>query len=70
MLLAIHLLRDTWIGKYVTLSAVGLLINLGLTIGLHEVCGLAEEASFLLALVVIFFGNFVGLRFYVSPDPA
>ncbi len=46
-------------------AAVGFPLNIGLTIGLHELAGLAEEIAFCVSLAVVFVINFLVMRHYV-----
>lgn len=41
------------------------MLNVGLTVVLHEYLGLAEEASFAIALVTVTINNFLFLRYYI-----
>lgn len=61
-------LLGSWVGRYVLLSGISLCLNLMLTIGLHELLRVPEEAAFMIALLTVFCTNFVGLRYYVYPD--
>ena len=51
--------------RFGALGGVGSFVNLSLTALLHELVGLSEELSFAIALVVVFFGNFLSLRHLV-----
>jgi putative flippase GtrA len=59
---------STWsaqAGRYVVASALSGVLSLSLPFLLHEVLAIAEEVAVAIALVVVFFVNFVALRSYV-----
>jgi len=51
--------------RYLVLSALSFLLNLGITAGLHEIFGVAPEISFAVALATVFVTNFAGMRWWV-----
>lgn len=51
--------------RYAQASLLSFMVNFGLTVGLHEVAGLPEEAAYAIALLTVFVGNFLTLRHYV-----
>ncbi len=51
--------------RYAQISCLSFAVNLGLTVFLHEVLGVAEEAAVACALVVVFVMNFVAMRVYI-----
>jgi putative flippase GtrA len=48
--------------RFLLLSGLSFLVNLGLTVGLHELLGVPERWSFAIALVTVFAMNFLLLR--------
>ena len=46
-------------------SGVTLGLNVSVTVGLHELFGVAEEVAFLIALVVVMFVSFLSMRYFV-----
>lgn len=46
-------------------TAVSLVVNLGLTVGLHEGLGIDPAIAYAVALLTVFLMNFVLFRFYV-----
>jgi putative flippase GtrA len=53
--------------RYLLISGLSFVLNLGLTVALHEVAGLSEELSYAIALVVVLATNFLFLRYYIYP---
>lgn len=51
--------------RYLHISCLSFAVNLGLTIVLHEVLRVPEEAAVACALVVVFLMNFVAMRSYI-----
>lgn len=51
--------------RFVNLGVLSLVLILGLTAVGHEVLHFKEEQSYLVALIVVFFVNFLGARYYV-----
>lgn len=51
--------------RFVQVSGLSFVVNIGLTVFLHEVCLLAEEIAYAVALVVVFLMNFFLLRHYI-----
>ncbi len=51
--------------RYAQISGLNFVVNIGLTIFLHEVCALPEEIAFAVALIVVFCMNFVAMRHYI-----
>ena len=46
-------------------TGASFIVNLGLTVGLHEGLGVKAELAYGVALVTVFFMNFVFFRYYV-----
>ena len=53
--------------RFGVLSGLSFTMNLGLTTTLHETCRLPAEAAFAIAIVAVFFMNFLFMRYYVFP---
>lgn len=53
------------ISKFGLLSITSFVVNIGLTVFLHEVIGLVEEVAYPISLIVVFLINFVSLRHFV-----
>ncbi len=51
--------------RFVLISGLSFVVNLGVTIVLHEVCGAPEEMAFAIALITVFFMNFFAMRHYI-----
>ena len=51
--------------RYIQISGLSFVVNVGLTIVLHEVCVLPEELAYAVALVVVFLMNFFAMRHYI-----
>ena len=51
--------------RFAQMSVGSFAVMFGSTVALHEWCGLPEEASFAIALVVVFVMNFMIMRYYV-----
>lgn len=51
--------------RFVSLGVLSFALVVGLTAALHELLGVAEEVSYLAALVAAFCVNFTGARYYV-----
>lgn len=51
--------------RYGVLSVASFVATLGITALLHEFAGRSEELSYGVALVVVFVGNFLAMRYYV-----
>jgi putative flippase GtrA len=51
--------------RFGAIGGVGFVVNFGLTAFLHEIVGLSAELAFAVALVVVFFGNFLSCRYLV-----
>lgn len=49
-------------------ACVCFVVNLGLTIGLHELIGLPEEVAFAIAIASVLVISFMMLRFWVYPE--
>jgi len=56
--------------RFGALGGIGFVVNFGLTALLHEVAQLSAELAFAIALVVVFFGNFLSCRYLVFDDTA
>ncbi len=63
-------LAQTRFVRWCLLTGFSFTLNLGLTTGLHEVLGVSEEVSFLVALMTVFVTSFVIMRYYVFSDAA
>lgn len=46
-------------------TGASFIVNLGLTIGLHEGLGVKPEMAYAIALITVFFMNFIFFRYYV-----
>ena len=57
------MLKTLW--RYLQVSCLSFVTNFGLTMVLHELCGLPEEWAFAIALTVVFALNFVAMRLYI-----
>ena len=55
-------------GRFGLLGLASFAINIGLTAGLHELAGLAEELAYAVALAVVLVTNFAACRLWVFPD--
>lgn len=55
--------------RFGLLGALSFALNLGLTALFHEVLGLAEEAAFAGALILVFAVNFASCRYVVFAGP-
>lgn len=51
--------------RWLVNTAASFVVNLGLTIGLHEGFGVATEIAYAVALVAVFLMNFAFFRYYV-----
>jgi putative flippase GtrA len=51
--------------RFLQVSGLSFLVNLGMTIFIHEVLGISAEAAFAIALIAVFVMNFYTLRYYV-----
>jgi len=51
--------------RYAQVSCLSFVVNIGLTIFLHEVCAVPEEIAFAVAIVVVFLMNFTAMRHYI-----
>jgi putative flippase GtrA len=51
--------------RFLVLSGLSFVVNLGLTVGLHELLAVPERWSFVIALVTVFTMNFLLLRHFV-----
>ena len=51
--------------RFLQASILSFVLNIGLTMLLHEVWHASEELAFAIALVVVYLVNFVALRYYV-----
>lgn len=51
--------------RFLNLGALSIALVVGLTAALHELLGIAEQSSYLVALVAAFCINFTGARYYV-----
>ncbi|MEM1176411.1 MAG: hypothetical protein AAGI27_16575 [Pseudomonadota bacterium] len=52
--------------RFSMLSIFSFVSTLGLTALFHEVFGIGQQLSFLATLILVFFLNFLGMRYYVS----
>ncbi len=61
------------LARFLGVSAVGFVLNLGITVFLHEFLGATEELAFALALLTVFSYNFAACRYFIfratSSDP-
>ena len=53
--------------RFLVLSGLSFALNLVVTAALHEGAGLGTDASFALALAMVFLANFALMRWYVFP---
>jgi putative flippase GtrA len=51
--------------RYAVLGASSFINTIAITAISHEIIGLSEPTSYLIALVSVFFMNFAGMRYYV-----
>jgi len=51
--------------RYLALSGLSFVSNLGITACLHEAFGVSPELAFAVALVTVFVANFAGMRWWV-----
>lgn len=53
------------LARFIAVSALGLALNLAITITVHEVLGGSEETAFAVAIVTVFVLNFLACRYFI-----
>ena len=58
------------LARFAVMGGVGFVLNIGITVGLHEGLGAPEELAFGVALVVVFVFSFVTSRYLIFEGTA